>query len=225
MVHNQEELLNRLPLLDTIIRNLSCSAFIDARGHRTPSYWNDSNWNDPNQPVVGVTWEDANAYCSWAGKRLPTEAEWEKAARGTYGRKYPWGDLWDPSRANSGESKLGKTVAVGSYSGGVSPYGARDMTSNVWEWVADWYDANYYQSAPSRNPKGPDSGQLRVRRGDRGTTSRGICARRPGAATGRASPAVALVSAVPSEFFRILGRKKRGRERPLHEDKIPIYRI
>jgi formylglycine-generating enzyme required for sulfatase activity len=147
------------------VTNALYRRFIDARAYRTPSYWNDSNWNQPNQPVVGVSWDDANAYCIWAGKRLATEAEWEKAARGTDGRKYPWGEQWDANRTNSGESKLGKTVPVGSYSGGVSPYGAHDMASNVWEWVADWYDANYYLSAPSRNPRGPDSGQLRVRRG------------------------------------------------------------
>jgi iron(II)-dependent oxidoreductase len=147
------------------VTNALYRRFIEATGRAAPQYWNDSEWNETNQPVVGVNWGDANAYCSWAGKRLPTEAEWEKAARGTDGRKYPWGEQWDNSRANSNESKLGKTVAVGSYPGGVSPYGAHDMAGNVWEWVADWYDANYYQSASSRNPRGPDSGQRRVLRG------------------------------------------------------------
>ena len=131
--------------------------FNDARGHRIPSYWNNSKWNESNQPVVGVDWNDANAYCSWAGKRLPTE--------GTDGRKYPWGEQWDSSRANSRDSSLGRTVAVGSYSSGVSPYGAHDMAGNVWEWVSDWYGGNYYQSAPSRNPKGPESGTTRLLRG------------------------------------------------------------
>ena len=139
--------------------------FMEATGRAAPSYWNDSMWNEPSQPVVGVDWYDASAYCSWAGKRLPTEAEWEKAARGTDGRKYPWGDQWDSSRANSAESKIGKMVSVGSYPSGVSPYGAHDMAGNVWEWVADWYGDNYYSQAPNRNPKGPDSGQYRVLRG------------------------------------------------------------
>jgi iron(II)-dependent oxidoreductase len=139
--------------------------FMESTGRTAPQFWNDSKWNEPQQPVVGVSWDDANAYCRWAGKRLPTEAEWEKTARGTDGRKYPWGDQWDSSHANSGESKIGKTVVVGSYSSSVSPYGAHDMAGNVWEWVADWFDADYYSRAPNRNPKGPDSGQSRVLRG------------------------------------------------------------
>jgi iron(II)-dependent oxidoreductase len=139
--------------------------FMAATSRAAPSYWNDEKWNGAGQPVVGVSWHDADAYCKWAGKRLPTEAEWEKAARGTDGRKYPWGEQWDASRANSDESKLGETVPVGSYLGGLSPYGAHDMAGNVWEWVADWYDANYYKQSPERNPQGPGSGRYRVLRG------------------------------------------------------------
>jgi len=147
------------------VTNTLYRRFMDATGHRAPKFWTDSSVNEPNQPVVGVSWHDAGAYCRWAGKRLPTEAEWEKAARGTDGRKYPWGDQWDSSRAHSGESRWRRNpAAVGSYASGVSPYGADDMAGNVWEWVADWYDENYYQSAPNRNPKGPDGPLVAVRR-------------------------------------------------------------
>ncbi len=147
------------------VTNSLYKRFMEATGRKAPDYWNDSTWNGPTQPVVGVSWHDAEAYCRWAGKRLPTEAEWEKAARGTDGRRYPWGDQWDSSRANSGESKIGKTVPVGSYPGGVSPYGAHDLAGNVWEWVADWYDADYYKQSPVRNPTGPASGRDKVLRG------------------------------------------------------------
>ncbi len=141
------------------VTNALYERFMRATSRHDPGYWSNTNFNGLTQPVVGVSWHDADAYCKWAGKRLPTEAEWEKAARGADGRKYPWGDQWDPSRANSDESKLGKTTPVGSYPGGASPYGALDMAGNVWQWVADWYDASYYRRSPERNPTGPESGQ------------------------------------------------------------------
>jgi formylglycine-generating enzyme required for sulfatase activity len=147
------------------ITNRLYQRFISATGHREPRSWNDSRWNDPQQPVVGVSWHDAEAYCRWAGKRLPTEAEWEKAARGTDGRQYPWGEQWDASRANSTDTKRGRTAPVGSYPSGASPYGVQDMAGNVWEWVADWFDANYYGASPERNPRGPDFGAAKVLRG------------------------------------------------------------
>ena len=131
-----------------------------------PYIWKNGTYppGKEHHPVVLVLWEDANAYAQWAGKRLPTEAEWEKAARGTDGRTYPWGDELDATRMNYDEH-AGDTTGVGNYPSGVSPYGVYDMAGNVWEWVADWYDKDYYKYSPRKNPRGPKSGTSHIMRG------------------------------------------------------------
>ncbi|MGQ8335137.1 outer membrane protein assembly factor BamB family protein [Sunxiuqinia sp. A32] len=118
-------------------------------------------WHD-DHPIVNVTWDDAAAYASWAGAALPTEAQWEKAARGTDGSTYLWGESFTKEHCHTSD---GKTIPVGQYPSGVSPYGAFDMAGNVWEWCADWYDPEYYANAPAENPPGPASGSTRVLRG------------------------------------------------------------
>jgi formylglycine-generating enzyme required for sulfatase activity len=125
------------------------------------NYYTDSQFAD--YPMMNVDWSQADAYCRWAGRRLPTEAEWEKAARGTDGRIYPWGNLPpDKTLVNYNSINSEDTTKVGSFPAGASPYGAFDMAGNVWEWMADWYSDTYYQDSLANNPAGPSSGDSRV---------------------------------------------------------------
>jgi len=172
------------------VTNREFKAFIDAGGYLAeafwtpegwewkvkedislPDYWHDRQWNGANFPVVGVSWYEAAAYAEWLSKetgnpyRLPTEAEWEKAARGPDGKIYPWGNDFDKNLCNSGESGLGRISPVGIFPGGKSTFGCFDMAGNVWEWCADWYEETYYRESPLKNPGGPVGGSGRVIRG------------------------------------------------------------
>jgi formylglycine-generating enzyme required for sulfatase activity len=118
-----------------------------------------------NHPAVYVSWFQASGYCNWAGGRLLTEAEWEKAARGDDGRVFPWGDNAECGYANVKGCTQGLTADVGTFTNGASPYGVMDLAGNAAEWVADWYAPNYYQISLEENPKGPDEGEMKVARG------------------------------------------------------------
>ena len=167
------------------VANAQYRRFLQATGRRPPPYWDGDTYPDgqADYPVVGVSWDDADAYCGWVGKRLPTEAEWEKACRGADRRAYPWGNMWEPRRANvesfdraaspieqagvgpfvweaawqllriTGNRVEPSLRPVGSYLDGASPYGVMDMAGNASEWVSDWYNWSDYAAMPTRNPR------------------------------------------------------------------------
>jgi len=197
--------LNAFWIDQTEVTNAKFAQFVAETNHQTEAEkrgtswaWTGSEWQEisgadcrhpsgpetsidglEQHPVVQITWEDAKAYCQWAERQLPSEAQWEKTARGTDGRAYPWGnESPTDSLANFADGSLNvhwankdvndgyeAAAPVGSYPSGASPYGAMDMAGNVWEWVNDWYDSNDRSSSPESNPTGPPTGDSRVQRG------------------------------------------------------------
>lgn len=153
-------------IMQTEVTNAEYARCVTAQACTPPA---NQRWNDPayaKHPVTNVNWGQANQYAGWAGGRLPTEAEWEKAARGTDQRSYPWGNTPIQDDLLNYNDVKRDTMPVGSYPAGASPYGALDMAGNVEEWVTDWYSATYYASSPAQNPLGPATGvRFRVTRG------------------------------------------------------------
>jgi len=145
-----------------------------------PWYWHDRKWNGLNFPVVGVSWYEASAYAEWLSAKtghryiLPSEAQWEKAARGSSGFLYPWGKKWKDDHCNSDECGLDRTSPMGIFPKGKNPYGCLDMAGNVWEWCSDWYEYDYYKKSPDRNPPGPKIGTNRVLRGGSWVSNSGL---------------------------------------------------
>lgn len=175
----QEQPLHRVTL-DTFeidryeVSNVEYLRFVLSTGASWPQFWRAKPFPDKmaTHPVINVSWQEADAYCRWTGKRLPTEAEWEKAARGSDGRMFPWGDEpagWIKSNIAHPGSKRGAKYPplanINRYDKGVSPYGVYQLAGNVSEWVSDWFDPDYYRLGINENPQGPKTGELKVFRG------------------------------------------------------------
>jgi formylglycine-generating enzyme required for sulfatase activity len=157
------------------VTNLQYGRFVEETGHRVPET---ADYGTPvwmggccpeekrEHPVVCVDWEDASAYAKWAGMKLPTEAQWEKAARGPLGLVYPWGDEWDGARCRHDGNRASETTnLVGAYANGVSGFGTYGQSGNVYEWCRDWYEEGYDGKGPAADPVGPEGGSIRVARG------------------------------------------------------------
>ncbi len=161
------------------VTNAAFQAFVDDGGYRNQAYWSEAGWKwlsrqsagarphtcagKPDAPRVCVTWYEAEAYAHWRGGRLPTEAEWEYAARGPQSVRYPWGDTFDATRCNVVDST--GLQPVGTYPNGISWAGAHDMAGNAMEWVQDWLDVNYYKRSEQKDPRGPETGRVKIEKG------------------------------------------------------------
>ena len=168
------------------VTNQDYREFVKVTGHRTPIHWQRGTFPSGlgNHPVTNVTWQDARDYAEWSGARLPTESEWEKAARGTDERPYPWGDRFVEGERCNSSNMVGATTQVDEFPDGRSPYGLWDMAGNVFEWCHDYFDEEYYKHSPASNPRGPEGGQERVVRGGSYAETRASlrCTHRNGAA-------------------------------------------
>ena len=196
------------------VTNRQYAEFVRATGHRAPDRadYGSPVWSNGvcpasklSHPVVCVSWDDAQSYVRWAGLRLPTEAEWEHAARAPANYQYPWGNEWDKSRCRNDESCGSEyTCPVWGYASGASGYGTYQQSGNVWEWCSDWYGGDYYGNSARRNPRGPESGERRVLRGGcwySANNCRSAC--RGWGTPASATPTAASGCAFPCPQFRV----------------------